>query len=100
MSDPRDTPPRIYDEAAVRAPRIVVDPDICFGEPHIDGQRVIVSAIRDRFLCGETVASLADDYRMGVEDVEEALRFCLFTRRQCEKYLAGLDPFTRSDAKR
>lgn len=100
ICDPRDIPPRTYDEAAVRAPRIVVDPGICFGEPHIDGTRVPVHAVVDRFVAGEDMWATADDFAVSDTAVFEALRFGLMTRCQRQKYLAGADPFTRSDAKR
>jgi uncharacterized protein (DUF433 family) len=83
----------------VSEPRIVADPDHCFGAPRLVGSRVPVHALVDRFVAGDTVHALAWDFKLTCDDVEEALRFGLFSKRQREKYLAGLDPLRRSDAK-
>ena len=80
-------------------PHIVSTPDTCFGAPRIDGTRVPVHAVVDRFVAGDTVWGVAIDFGVHGFQIEEALRFALMTRRQREKYLAGMDPFRRSDAK-
>ena len=76
-------------------PRIVVDPGIAFGEPRIERSGAPVHAVVSRFIAGDSVAFLAVDYGCFTEEIEEALRFKLFTPRQREKYLAGLDPLRR-----
>ena len=46
--------------------RISISPDVCFGNPCINGTRIWVSLILDRLASGETVSELLDDYP-GVE---------------------------------
>lgn len=57
------------------APRvIVVDPRRSFGRPTITGTSVPVLAVRERFDSGDSIDSLAHDYEVRAELIEEALR--------------------------
>jgi len=77
-------------------PRIVATPETCWGEPRIDGTRVTVDAIASTFRAGDDVLTIAEWFDLSAAQVEECLRFALMTKRQREKYLAGLSPFKRS----
>lgn len=57
------------------APRlIVVDPRCAFGRPTISGTAVPVTDIRGRFDAGDSIGTLAGDYDLRPEQIEEALR--------------------------
>lgn len=53
---------------------IVMDPAIDFGRPTVAGTRIDTVMILDRFEGGESLATIADDYNIKLEAVEEALR--------------------------
>jgi uncharacterized protein (DUF433 family) len=59
-------------EAAPRV--IVVDPRRAFGRPIIAGTSVPVTDIRSRFDAGDSIETLADDYEIRADQIEEALR--------------------------
>lgn len=54
---------------------IVVDPARSFGRPVLLGAYVRTDVVRDRFLAGDSIAAMADDYGVAPEAIEEALRF-------------------------
>lgn len=54
---------------------IVIDPEIAFGRPIIVGSGVRTSVIANFFDAGETITELADEYRLGLAQIEEALRY-------------------------
>lgn len=54
---------------------IVIDPRISFGRPTVAGSGVSTAALVDRFDAGEDIQSLADDYRLGVEQIEDAVLY-------------------------
>lgn len=57
-------------------PRIVVlDPRLGFGRPVIAGTAVRTGVIASRLKAGESVVELARDYGLGVDAVEEAIRY-------------------------
>ncbi len=57
-------------------PRIVVvDPRISFGRPVIAGTSVRTDVIASRLKAGESVQDLAEDYRVEVDQIEEAIRY-------------------------
>ncbi len=59
-------------------PRIVVvDPRISFGRPVIAGTSVRTDVIASRLKAGEFVQDLAEDYRVEVDQIEEAIRYAL-----------------------
>ncbi len=54
---------------------VVVDPQRSFGRPVVIGAYVRTEVIKDRFLAGDSMAEMADDYRVSVAEIEEAIRF-------------------------
>src|SRR5579864_8011154 len=63
-------------EAAPRSdPRVVVmNPKISFGRPVIAGTGIPVSSIYERYRAGDSVADLAQDFRLEISAIEEAIR--------------------------
>lgn len=56
-------------------PRVVVmNPSVSFGRPVIEGTGIPVSAVYERYKAGDSVAQLAQDFRLEVCDIEEAVR--------------------------
>lgn len=55
--------------------RIVTRPEICYGQPHIEGTRITCWAIDDRIEAGETIESVAADLDVPPEAVERAMEF-------------------------
>ncbi len=50
--------------------RISIDPNVCFGEPLIRGDRIWVSLILDYLASGSTVADILEDYpQLNEEDI-------------------------------
>lgn len=80
-------------------PRVVRDDGIAWGEPRLERTGTPVGAIAERFMAGDSIYELRRDFRLDGAEVEEALRYGLYTRRQVEKYLAGLDPCRRADSR-
>lgn len=58
-SDPRD---------------IVMNPAVSFGRPVIAGTGIPVSSIYGRYKAGDSVANLAQDFRLEISAIEEAIR--------------------------
>lgn len=59
-----DTPPR----------SIVIDPAIAYGQPVVAGTRISADVLFGRFEAGETMESLADDYGITLQQVQDAIR--------------------------
>jgi uncharacterized protein (DUF433 family) len=56
-------------------PRIVVmNPEVSFGRPVIAGTGIPVSSIYERYKAGDSVANLAQDFRLDTSAIEEAIR--------------------------
>ena len=56
-------------------PRIVaVDPRIAFGQPVLASTRVPVEVVFERFRAGDTIAHIAEDYRVEPAKVEDLVR--------------------------
>ena len=56
-------------------PRVVVmSPTISFGRPVIAGTGIPVSSIYERYKAGDSVADLAQDFRLEIGAIEEAIR--------------------------
>jgi uncharacterized protein (DUF433 family) len=53
---------------------ILVDPTVSFGRPVVAKSGVPVSLVVGRFRAGETIESIADDYRIPVEQAHDAIR--------------------------
>ena len=54
---------------------IVINPQVRFGRPVIDGSGVSTSAVARFSKGGESIAELADEYRLRPEQIEEAIRY-------------------------
>ena len=54
---------------------IVIDPRLSFGRPVLLRVAVPTEIIVDRFRAGDSVTEMAEDYGVGQEEIEEALRF-------------------------
>jgi len=57
------------------APRIVVDPKVCFGKPVIEGTRVSIELILGRLAGGMSTEDVCDEYQLSREDVLAALAY-------------------------
>lgn len=64
-------------EPAASPRAIEIRAEVCGGMPTVSGTGVRVDAISDRFAAGDSIAHLAEDYTLSVEQVEEAIRFAL-----------------------
>jgi uncharacterized protein (DUF433 family) len=61
--------------APASAPRVVVmNPTISFGRPVIAGTGIPVSSIYERYKAGDSVSDLAQDFRLEISAIEEAIR--------------------------
>jgi uncharacterized protein (DUF433 family) len=54
---------------------IVIDPKIATGRPVIRGTGIVAEVIAKRNKSGESVASLAKDYRINARAIEEAIKY-------------------------
>jgi len=54
---------------------VVVDPRLAFGRPVISPIAVPTAIVFDRFIAGDSVPDMADDYGVRLADIEEAIRF-------------------------
>lgn len=72
-----------YGEKPIQlGPGVTVHPHIHSGAPCVSGRRIATSLVEQRFLAGESVASIAEDYAMDSAAVENALRYELRRRTQ------------------
>lgn len=56
--------------------RIIVDPDICNGQPVIKGTRITVHTVLDFLSAGDSIADVLEEYPSLTEiDILECLRF-------------------------
>src|SRR5437588_11969230 len=63
------------DAAPAADPRVVVmNPKISFGRPVISGTGIPVASIYERYKAGDSVADLAQDFRLEISAIEEAIR--------------------------
>lgn len=63
------------DAAPKSDPRVVVmNPAVSFGRPVIVGTGIPVSSIYERYRAGDSVAALAQDFRLDTSAIEEAIR--------------------------
>lgn len=53
---------------------VAVDPRIAFGQPVLASTRVPVEVVFDRFRAGDTIAHLAEDYRVEPTKIEDLVR--------------------------
>jgi uncharacterized protein (DUF433 family) len=90
--DQRGTPVRLFPLIAPAAPlgetdgqpvgAVVIDPRMAFGRPALTRAGVTTAVIADRFLARDDPAEMAEDYRVDVADIWEAIRFELDTQRR------------------
>ena len=57
------------------APRITVDPKVCFGKPVVRGTRVPIAVILEQLSLGGTVDEVANEYGVGRDDVLAVLGY-------------------------
>jgi len=57
------------------APRIVVDPDVRFGRPIVEGTRVPVELVIGKLAGGMTIEEVCAEYELAREDVHAALSY-------------------------
>lgn len=60
---------------AVNERAVEINPQIKFGRPCLIDKGIPVDIINDRFVAGETIRDIAEDYDIGVDEVEAAIRF-------------------------
>lgn len=76
--DPSGIPLKLHLPRSAGAPApmaaVVIDPERGYGRPVLDGRGIRTEVIVDRFRAGESVASLAHDYEVGVPVIEDILR--------------------------
>ena len=66
-------------DALVDQPRVIaIDPDVAFGRPVIAGSRVATAEVAQRYLGGDSISGLAEDYGRAPVEIEEAIRCELF----------------------
>jgi uncharacterized protein (DUF433 family) len=53
---------------------VVLDPRLGFGQPVISGTGIATRVVASRYLAGESIRALAEDYRVAVEKIEDAIR--------------------------
>jgi uncharacterized protein (DUF433 family) len=71
--------PFVRDTRAEAAPAsdprvVVISPTVSFGRPVIAGTGIPVSSIFERYKAGDSVANLAQDFRLEISAIEEAIR--------------------------
>jgi uncharacterized protein (DUF433 family) len=75
MFYPRITPPRNVVIAEDDYAPIVVNPEVCFGRPVIAGTGIPTDVIADRYLGGDSIEKMAEDYDLSEDHIRAALRF-------------------------
>jgi len=66
---------------------VVSDPRICSGAPTVKGRRVTTSVLFDRFLYGEGIRALSDDYEMEPHEIQNAIRYEIARRLRLKGWL-------------
>jgi uncharacterized protein (DUF433 family) len=54
---------------------VVIDPRIQFGRPCLAGTGIPTAIIAERYLAGDSMKLLAQDYQRQIHEIEEAIRF-------------------------
>jgi uncharacterized protein (DUF433 family) len=63
-------------EEPTQSPKVIlIDPQVGFGKPVVRSKGIKTSTISERFLLGESVKDLAEDYEIDTDEVEEAIRY-------------------------
>lgn len=66
---------RISPDIAHQPKAVAIDPRISFGRPILLNAGVMTAVISDRFMAGDSVAEMAQDYDVAEAEIDEALRF-------------------------
>lgn len=66
---------RISGDSASQPKAVAIDPRLAFGRPILLAAGVTIEVIQDRFMAGDTVNEMAQDYRVATTEIDEALRF-------------------------
>jgi uncharacterized protein (DUF433 family) len=78
MRDDKGNPLKLYvqprGEALADRGIVVIDPRLSFGRPVIDGTGIRTEIIKDRWIAGESLASIAEDYGRQPSEIEEIIR--------------------------
>lgn len=77
-----------------RLPWVEVDVERCSGRVMMLGSRVPPSSLYGCFQAGDSIPSVADDFRVTVEEVEDAIRYFMHPRRKAFE-VAASRRFTR-----
>jgi uncharacterized protein (DUF433 family) len=90
--DQRGTPIRLFpliapaanvsDDANKPEGAVVIDPRMAFGRPALTRAGVTTQVIADRFVAGDDPREMAEDYRVDLADIMEAIRFELDSQRR------------------
>lgn len=72
--DDKGIPVKLYLARDHRRSCVVIDPNRGFGRPVLDGSGVRTEVVVERFNAGEAIASLADDYALDVNVIEDIIR--------------------------
>ncbi len=54
---------------------VLIDPYLAFGRPVVRSKAIKTATISERFVLGESVLALAEDYDLEISEVEEAIRY-------------------------
>ena len=60
---------------ANKAKVIAIDPFVSFGRPVISGTGIPSEAVAERFLGGDSIADLAEDFDRPIDEIEQAIRY-------------------------
>lgn len=76
--DPKGIPIKLYlpsrDPTAQQPGKVVIDPSRGFGRPVVDGIGVRTAVVLQRFQAGEGISSLAADYALPTDVIEDVIR--------------------------
>lgn len=57
-------------------PKVIsINARVAFGKPVVSGTGIPTSVIAERYKTGESIAEIADDYRLEADQIEEAIRY-------------------------
>jgi uncharacterized protein (DUF433 family) len=77
--DPSGGPTRLYpftrSQIVGNPCSVVIDPRIQFGRPCLAGTGIPTAIIVERYLAGDSMELLANDYRRQIHEIEEAIRY-------------------------
>jgi len=84
--DPKGLPIKLYPFVRTGEPDepklIFIDPNISFGRPVLANKGIPVDVIAERYKAGESIDDLMLDYECEQEEIEEAIRFELYYRKE------------------